>query len=63
MSLLITNKTNNALSSSAHSDPLKSVTPASVLEELRELLEEYAPTWYTESQHSRVLTALRMGKP
>jgi hypothetical protein len=28
--------------------------------ELFELLETYAPTWYTEEHHSRVVAALRV---
>ena len=30
-----------------------------VLQELVNLLEQYAPTWYTEEHHSRALRALR----
>jgi hypothetical protein len=30
-----------------------------VLEELFKLLEEYAPTWYTEEHHNRAVAALR----
>ena len=30
-----------------------------VLEEVFELLEDYAPIWYTEEQHDRILAALR----
>ena len=30
-----------------------------VLQELLNLLEQYAPTWYTEEHHRRALTALR----
>jgi hypothetical protein len=29
-----------------------------VLEELFELLEDYAPTWYTEEHHNRAMAAL-----
>jgi len=29
-----------------------------VLEELFQLLEEYAPTWYTEEHHNRAVAAL-----
>jgi hypothetical protein len=32
-----------------------------VLEELFELLEDYAPTWYTEELHNRAVAAL-LGK-
>jgi hypothetical protein len=31
-----------------------------VLEEVFELLEDYAPLWYTEEHHDRILTALRI---
>lgn len=34
------------------------VTPKEVLEELFELLEDYAPTWYTEDHHNRAVAAL-----
>jgi len=37
------------------------VEPAAILGELFELLEDYAPTWYTEELHHRAATAL--GKP
>jgi hypothetical protein len=30
-----------------------------VLEEVFELLEDYAPLWYTEAHHDRILAALR----
>lgn len=30
-----------------------------VLEEVFELLEDYAPLWYTEAHHERILAALR----
>jgi hypothetical protein len=33
-----------------------------VLEELFHLLEEYAPTWYTEEHHNRAVAAL-LGRP
>jgi hypothetical protein len=33
-------------------------TPRAVLKELFELLEEYAPTWYTEELHDRAKGAL-----
>lgn len=32
--------------------------PREVLEELFELLEDYAPTWYTEEHHNRAVAAL-----
>jgi hypothetical protein len=31
------------------------------LEEVFDLLEDYAPIWYTEKQHDRILAALRSG--
>lgn len=33
-------------------------TPKAVLQELFDLLEEYAPVWYTEELHDRAKTAL-----
>ena len=33
-------------------------TPRAVLKELFDLLEEYAPTWYTEELHDRAKAAL-----
>ena len=33
-------------------------TPRAVLEELFKLLEDYAPTWYTEEHHNRAVAAL-----
>lgn len=38
---------------------LGSQSPLSVLQELHRLLEDYAPVWYTEEQHLRVLAALQ----
>jgi len=35
------------------------VNPADVFAELCELLEEFAPSWYTEERHDRALAALR----
>ena len=32
--------------------------PKAVLKELFDLLESYAPSWYTEEHHKRVATAL-----
>ena len=34
------------------------VSPAAVLKELFELLEDYAPVWYTEENHDRAVAAL-----
>ncbi len=36
----------------------RAVSPRVVLEELFELLEDYAPTWYTEEHHNRAVAAL-----
>jgi len=33
-------------------------TTRQVLEELFQLLEDYAPTWYTEKHHDRAVAAL-----
>jgi hypothetical protein len=35
-----------------------SLTPKVVLKEVFELLEDYAPAWYTEEIHDRIKTAL-----
>ena len=35
-------------------------TPRAVLQELFDLLEEYAPTWYTEELHDRATEALSL---
>jgi hypothetical protein len=49
------------LSKTAHTSPqLQSVNPNEVLTELCALLEEYAPTWYTEKQRDRALAARRL---
>ena len=37
---------------------LSLVDPATVLKELVELLEDYAPVWYTEENHQRAVAAL-----
>jgi hypothetical protein len=62
---------NRTLQSKAESD-LASVgddeTPSEckclveVLSELRKLLEDYSPSWYTEEHHRRVELALHNGK-
>lgn len=49
------------LASNAESDPSDTQQPVSaraVLEEIFQLLEEYAPTWYTETHHDRIVAAL-----
>ena len=38
------------------------LNPATVLRELFELLEDYAPAWYTEETHNRALAALARGR-
>ena len=37
-------------------------TTREVLEELFHLLEDYAPTWYTQQHHNRAVAAL-LGRP
>jgi hypothetical protein len=37
--------------------------PEDALRELYELLETYAPSWYTEGHHDRAESALRSAKP
>jgi hypothetical protein len=44
---------------SSHPEPQRVPTAREVLEELFELLEDYAPTWYTEEHHNRAVAALR----
>ena len=39
--------------------PSQTADPKEVLAELVELLEEYAPAWYTKEHHKRALAALR----
>ena len=39
-------------------DQRKPVSSAAVLRELFELLEDYAPSWYTEEHHNRAAEAL-----
>jgi hypothetical protein len=39
-------------------EPLPSPTPLAVLKELFDLLEEYAPLWYTQELHERAQAAL-----
>jgi hypothetical protein len=48
----------NGKHSSATKEPT-APTLQTVLEEVFELLEDYAPLWYTEEQHDRILAALR----
>jgi hypothetical protein len=39
-------------------DHLRQSNAMAVLQELVELLEDYAPTWYTEEHHNRAAAAL-----
>jgi hypothetical protein len=39
-------------------NPEEAVDSQAVLRELFELLEDYAPAWYTETHHNRVVAAL-----
>lgn len=39
-------------------DEMRRTSSKSILEDLFELLEEYAPAWYTEEHHDRAVTAL-----
>lgn len=43
---------------SKHARTAKAPSVRTVLEEVFELLEGYAPIWYTEEQHDRILAAL-----
>jgi hypothetical protein len=38
--------------------PVQPVEPVAILREVFELLEDYAPIWYTERLHSRMAAAL-----
>jgi hypothetical protein len=52
--------TKNGKHASVAKDPaVPSVRVA--LEEVFDLLEDYAPLWYTEEHHDRILAALRTG--
>lgn len=51
-----TNSKNGKHASAATEQTTPSVR--TVLEELFELLEDYAPLWYTEEHHDRILAAL-----
>ena len=53
---------NSHLGAFPHDEPTEGVpTPREVLEELFQLLEDYAPAWYTEEHHDRAVAAL-LGK-
>jgi hypothetical protein len=51
---------NPALPQSEKQGPLDSKLVAEAFLELFELLQEYAPPWYTEQQHNRALAAHRI---
>lgn len=55
----LTNSTNKKTSSSEEAERVP--TTREVLEELFQLLEDYAPIWYTEELHDRAVAAL--GRP
>jgi hypothetical protein len=44
------------------SAPKKDAQPKEVLEELQNLLEEYAPMWYTDEHRERVQSVLQSRK-
>ena len=46
-------------SSTIDAEPVCSSDPKAALEELFQLLEEYAPAWYPEEIHDRALAALQ----
>lgn len=62
------NRTPESKAVSGSSSVNDSETPAErkrlveVLSELRNLLEDYSPSWYTEEHHRRVELALHTGK-
>ncbi len=39
-------------------DEIRPTNTKSILKDLFELLEEYAPTWYTKEHHDRAVAAL-----
>jgi len=47
---------------SDHETPSERKRLVEVLSELHNLLEDYAPTWYTKEHHRRVELALHTGK-
>jgi prephenate dehydrogenase len=50
---------NSHLGAFSQDEPTKGVpTTREVLEELFQLLEDYAPAWYTEEHHDRAVAAL-----
>lgn len=51
-------KSKNGKHVSAAKEPI-APSVRTVLEEVFVLLEDYAPLWYTEEQHDRILAALR----
>ncbi len=52
-----------AIHENSHPGPPRLVpSPLVVLQELFELLEEYAPVWYTEELHERAMAALSAGE-
>jgi hypothetical protein len=53
---LVRNSTNGQSSSPKSLE--MPVSPHAVLKELFELLEDYAPTWYTQEIHDRAVAAL-----
>lgn len=40
----------------------RAASPRVVLEEVLEMLEDYAPTWYTEELHNRIVAAIMSNK-
>lgn len=68
--LIVTGQTGNRTlqhksdvsSVSDHETPSERRRLVEVLSELRNLLEAYSPSWYTEEQHRRVELALHTGR-
>lgn len=60
MSFPMMERTNPASPSFRYPDHLKSVKPASILEDVFWLLEDYGPAWYTEDLHDRLVDALQV---
>jgi hypothetical protein len=49
----------HSVSTGSSEDTERIPTTREVLQELFQLLEEYAPTWYTEEHHNRAVAALQ----
>jgi hypothetical protein len=62
MKLIELDQVNETVRRGGNLERRQAVNPRVVLEELFQLLEEYAPGWYTEEHHIRAVTALMMSR-